>query len=94
MPKPELTPMLAVLNDLTYVIECAALDFMGEGKTALDQLCEQLESNPAYAVHDHVELAVRLREALEHYFARDRAQGAAILTRVSRELWQRCVDGE
>ena len=93
MPKPEMTPTLAVLNDLTYVLECAALDFMGEGKTALDCLCDQLESNPAYALHDHVEIAVTLRGALGHYRHRDRAGGAAILSRVSRELWQRYIDG-
>ena len=94
MPKPEMTPTLTVLNDLSYVLECAALDYMGEGKTELDSLCRRLESDPAYAVHDHAKLAAELREALEYYRGGNRQRGANILSWVSRRLWKHYIGGE
>jgi hypothetical protein len=92
MPKPEMTPTLAVLNDLSYLLECAALDYMGEGKSALEYLCERLECDPAYAVQDHAKLAVELREALEYYRGGNRQRGANILSWVSRRLWKQYID--
>lgn len=83
--------LLRVLDDLAYVIECASLDYMGEGKFELDRLCRRIEADPHYRIADGDGVAERLREALSLYArgGRDYPQGHSRLMSTSRELWKR-----
>ncbi|MEO6104585.1 MAG: hypothetical protein ABIP44_13245 [Pseudoxanthomonas sp.] len=83
--------LLRVLDDLAYVIECASLDYMGEGKFELDRLCGRIETDPGYRIADGEGVAHRLREALSLYATggRDYPQGHSRLMSTSRELWKR-----
>ncbi len=83
--------LLRVLDDLAYVIECASLDYMGEGKYELDKLCKRIETDPHYRIADGDGVAGRLREALSLYArgGRDYPQGHSRLMSTSRELWKR-----
>lgn len=65
MPPP-LLPLLRVLDDLAYIVECAALDIMGEGKSELSRLCDHLENDASHAIEGRQEIAVELRQALAH----------------------------
>ena len=59
-------PVLRVLDDICYVLECAATNCMGEGKSELNALCVRLEgSDEASAVPEREHLAARLREIME-----------------------------
>jgi hypothetical protein len=87
-----MTAILKTLDELSYVIECAALDFLGEGRTELGKLCENLESNPAYAFEGSAEILAGLREALALYRKDNKVDGSTRLTQVSRALW-RIVNG-
>ena len=84
----QMTPILNALNDLSYVVECAALDYMGEGKTELENLCNDLETNPQYAFEGREQFVIQLRETLACYKADDKASGAMRLMSVSRSLWE------
>jgi hypothetical protein len=83
--------LLRILDDLAYVIECASLDYMGEGKYELDNLCRRIETDPRYRIAEGEGVAERLREALSLYAngGRDYPQGHSRLMSTSRELWKR-----
>lgn len=83
--------LLRVLDDLAYIIECASLDYMGEGKYELDNLCKRIETDPRYRIAEGDGVAERLREALSLYAkgGRDYPQGHSRLMSTSRELWKR-----
>jgi hypothetical protein len=85
---PPLSPLLRTLDDLSYVIECAAIDYLGEGKTELRKLCENLENNPEYDFADKLEIASVLREALDYYRGDEKIKGSMNLGAASRTLWR------
>lgn len=86
-------PVLKVLDDLAYIIECAALDYSGELKFELAKLCEQLDgSDRAYAIQDRQQTATALREALACYRGDEKLVGVAKLNNVSRGLWAQARD--
>ncbi|HEU0152435.1 MAG TPA: hypothetical protein VFQ84_03705 [Arenimonas sp.] len=87
------SPLLTVLNDLAYVFECVAMDYLGEGKTMLDVMSTRLESeDPAYDVPGRAALAARLRECTALYRSQERARATSKLERISRELWATVSD--
>ena len=79
--------MIRTLKDLCYVIECAAMGYMGEGKSELSTLCDNLETNRDYAIASRVAVAAELRAALMLYRNDKRMEGASQLVRTSRKLW-------
>jgi len=80
--------LLRTLDDLGYVIECAALDFIGEGRTELGKLCDNLENNAEYFFDGRDRILGGLRDALACYRRDDKADGTIRVTQISRELWQ------
>lgn len=80
-------PYLMVLEHLSYIIECAALDYMGEGKTELNSLANLLETDPRFAIDGAAVLAKDLREILAFYRGGERQQAYSMLTSRSRQLW-------
>jgi len=83
-----MTALLRTLDDLAYVIECAALDFLGEGRSELGTLCDKLENDAEYAFDGRAEILAGLREALACYRRDDKVDGTIQVTKVSRALWQ------
>lgn len=83
-----MSPLLTVLNDLSWVIECAAMDHMGEGKSELGILSKRLLSDPRYAIPEKEQIAEELAKARKAYLNLDtREVGAHTLMMVSRRLW-------
>ena len=80
--------ILKTLEHLGYVIECAAVDYMGEVKTELSSLCEKLECDSEYSFERSEKIARDLRQALENYRRRENMAGSSGLSRVNRELWR------
>ena len=85
-------PLLTVLDDIAYIIECAALDYLGEGKSAIRILCERLESEvQEYEIDDRRLISAQLRLALESYKSGDKLSGTGQLNAISRNLWKQCM---
>jgi hypothetical protein len=93
--------ILKTLDDLSYIIECAAIDHMGDGKFELANLSDRLESDdPEYGIPDRHLLAAKLRECLSLYRSGDKYGSFSRLAQASRKLWadaskasQSCVLG-
>jgi hypothetical protein len=89
-PADDSAALLRILDDLAYVIECASLDYMGEGRYELDRLCERMQADPRYRIAEGDQVVGRLREALSLYRrGGDYPQGHSRLMSTSRELWKR-----
>lgn len=80
--------VLRTLDDLAYVIECAALDFLGEGRSELGKLCDKLDKDAEYAFEGRAEILAELRDALACYRRDDKVDGTIRVTKISRTLWQ------
>lgn len=81
-------PLLKPLNELCYLLECAAVDYTGELKSELLILCSRIENRePGFDLPVLEQSLPRLREALECYRRGDRSTGATRLAGVSRDWW-------
>lgn len=79
---------LEPLNDLCYIVECAAQDHTGELKSELSALCDRIESAvPPYHLAHYATSLPELKEALEFYRSRKLYEGAIRLSAVSRLWW-------
>lgn len=82
-----ISPYLLTLDHLGYILECAALNYNGEGKTELQRLVDLLESDPRFSIENRAEVVSQLREALQLYMHGSSAHATGILSGVSRRLW-------
>lgn len=77
--------VLRPLDDLAYLIECAALDYRGELKTELMHLCTAVETRaPGYAAEAIQSELKELQAALASYRADEKDAGASRLIAISR----------
>lgn len=82
-----MTPeLLKPLDHLSYLLECAALDYTGELKTELGELCRCLRAGYSH-IPEAVQSLPQLERALESYRANRKAEGASDLAAVSRSWW-------
>lgn len=78
--------LLKPLNDLSYLLECAALDYTGELKAELASLCQSARSE--YGDIPWVAQSLpKLEMALKSYCAGHEADGARHLAAISRSWW-------
>ena len=81
--------LLRPLDDLAYLIECAALDYRGELKTELSHLCTAVESQAEGYTAEPVQRELKeLQAALGAYRADQKGTGASRLIAVSRRWWR------
>ena len=83
-----MNPKLLVLEQLSYIIECLAQEFLGEAKTGLANLANNLKSDNSLQFYGSQNLAESLDEAyllLRHRKDRD---AIAIVCRNSRTIWK------
>jgi len=83
-----MNPKLLVLEQLSYIIECLAQEFLGEAKTGLAKLANNLKSDNSLQFYGSQNLAESLDEAyllLRHRKDRD---AIAIVCRNSRTIWK------
>lgn len=84
---------LEPLNDLCYIVECAAQDHTGELKSELSALCDRIESaEPPYHLAHYAASLPELKDALEFYRSRKLYEGAIRLSAVSRLWWNELRD--
>ncbi len=81
-------PVLRVLEHLSYVIECAAMEYRGEAKYELGCLCTKIETDPLFDVSDASDAIQELHIAQEAFMREDPRAGASALARASRALWR------
>lgn len=81
--------LLRPLDDLAYLIECAALDYRGELKTELSRLCTAVETRAEGYTAEPVQRELEeLQAALAAYRADRKDAGASKLIAISRRWWQ------
>ena len=83
-----MNPKLLVLDHLSYITECLAQEFLGEAKTELANLANNLKSDNSLQFSGSQNLAESLDEAyllLRHRKDRD---AIAIVCNNSRTLWK------
>jgi len=83
-----MNPKLLVLEQLSYIIECLAQEFLGEAKTGLAKLANNLKSDNSFQFYGSQHLAESLDDAyllLRHRKDRD---AIAIVCSSSRNLWK------
>ena len=83
-----MNPKLLVLEQLSYITECLAQEFLGEAKTGLANLANNLKSDSSFQFYGSQNLAESLDEAyllLRHRKDRD---AIAIVCRNSRAIWK------
>lgn len=81
--------LLKPLDDLAYLIECAALDYTGELKTELNHLCTAIAS--AAPGYDSCLVQAELTElnaALSSFLTRRKGEGVSKLIAISRRWWK------
>jgi hypothetical protein len=85
-----MTATLTILNHLNYIIECVALDYLGEAKSSLTDLCKHLESDSSeYAIENRKLMASQLHAVLEAYRHGDNTAAISLLVQINRSLWHR-----
>lgn len=84
-----ITPYIRVLEHLSYILECAALNYLGEAKSELLNLAGHLESDDHFAIENSANIAEELRAA-ECFYRHENtpSKASSILIRVSRGLWK------
>lgn len=83
------TDLLRALDDLAYLIECAALDCTGELKGELARLCERIAgATSGYDLPATRSELAGLEAALACYRADRKAEGTSRLIAISRRWWQ------
>lgn len=82
-----MVPVLRVLEHLSYVIECAALEYRGEVKYELGNLCRKIEADPLFKISDTSGAIRELHTAQDAFSREDPRAGASALARASRALW-------
>ncbi|MBN8532418.1 MAG: hypothetical protein J0L97_11250 [Alphaproteobacteria bacterium] len=86
------TSQLKLLNDLSYIVECAAMDHLGEAKRELRVLCEELESaDPGLADSRVKRLHNELASIDYCYRHDDRFTGTSKLNSLLRSEWRQCL---
>ena len=81
-------PVLRVLEHLSYVIECAAVNYLGEVKYELGRLCQKIETDPLFGISEESRVIQELRVAQDAFMREDPRAGASALARASRALWK------
>lgn len=89
-------PVLRVLEHLSYVIECAAMEYRGEVKYELGRLCGKIDTDPLFDVSDASGAVQELHAAHEAFSREDPRAGVSALARASRALWRaaEALDGQ
>jgi len=76
------------LEQLSLVIECAAVNSIGEAETELEKLCTLLETDDRFQFDSWIDIHDELTRALMTYHDGEYLRAASILSGVSRRLWK------
>lgn len=79
---------LRVLEQLAYIIECAAIGSMGEARTELARLNNSVCTDFLQGSVRREMVKSELGKALDHYTKFQYQEGSSILSQVSRRLWK------
>jgi hypothetical protein len=86
------TSHLKLLNDLSYIVECAAMDHLGEAKRELRELCEKLESADPELADSRIKMLHNELASIEYCYRHDdRFTGTSKLNALLRSEWRQCL---
>lgn len=82
--------LLRPINDLGYLMECAALNYTGELKWGLATLCERIRKRDPGYDPDAVQAALpELERSLTNYRVGQTGEAIGILSAVNRAWWSK-----
>lgn len=86
------TRELSILNDLAYIMECLILDYTGEARGEIGLLADKLAriKDPAEA-EKYREASLQLEEVRATLSGSGIERAKPILSRISRQLWNKTV---
>ena len=77
------------LENLSYILECAATESIGQAETELENLCRRLETDHSLQFDSWSDVHEELTEALMTYRTGEFLRAASILSGISRRAWRR-----
>ena len=87
-----MNPILKTLNAIMSVLEGVACNYMGEAKSELYSLCENLDNDPAYAFEGREPFILKLKEIFDLFWSDEIEErygyGSRTLCTISRDLWE------
>jgi len=82
---------LATLENLAYIIECAALEYFGAGKTELQRLADHIRCAESDEFEDNDIIADALEKALELLRRQELKAGTSLIIQINRKLWTKIL---
>jgi hypothetical protein len=82
------TRYINLLEQLSYVLECAAVEAIGLAETELENLCNRMETDRALQFDSWREVHGELQEALMTYKTGEFIRAASLLSGISRRSWK------
>ena len=80
--------MFEALDDMAYLVECAAVDYTGELKTELSRLCQHIRGGSTpYSAQVIRESLPALEECLTEYRTDKKSSATNRLVLISRDWW-------
>ena len=76
------------LERIGYILECVALDYLGEAKTELLSLSNSLCSDSRFEFPIDNDIAESLKKIVSLYRNGKRGSGTGLISRISRGLWK------
>jgi len=76
------------LENLSYILECAATESINQAETELENLCSRLETDHSLQFASWRDVHEELTEALMTYRTGEFLRAASILSGISRRVWK------
>ena len=80
--------LINFLEQLSYILEHAAVEAIGQAETEVEKLCSLMETNRALQFDSWREVHGELQEALMTYKMGEFIRAASILAGISRRAWK------
>ncbi|MDY6857041.1 MAG: hypothetical protein SWO11_20510 [Thermodesulfobacteriota bacterium] len=83
---------IKLLEHLTYIPECAGLDYIGEAKYEMDFLTEKFENAQYLSKEEKNHFITTLNKAHELLMITNSQRAAGLLSQISRALWEEVMN--
>lgn len=83
---------IKLLNELSYILECAAIEYFGEAKSELREMCKKLESEDPDLADPRIKALHNELARIEYCYRHDdRFAGTSKLNALLRREWRQCL---
>ena len=86
--KDDNSKLINFLENLSYILECAATESIGQAETEVEKLCSRLERDHNLQFDSWSDVHEELSKVLRVYRAGEFLRAASILSGISRRAWK------